>query len=87
MHNKGKSKRCSSHTAKRNAGYNYQGRATMPNQHIVELLVEADKKIIAVSNEIENNMSENNSQVWIDNINDIIRKLDHIVEKLSSHKK
>ncbi|MFZ2316169.1 MAG: hypothetical protein WAW86_11005 [Gammaproteobacteria bacterium] len=59
----------------------------MPNQHIVELLVEADKKIIAVSNEIENNMSENNSQVWIDNINDIIRKLDHIVEKLSSHKK
>lgn len=56
----------------------------MSNQHLVELLVEADKKIVAVSNAIENG-TENNKQAWVDDINDVIRQLDHIVEKLSSH--
>lgn len=57
----------------------------MSNQHLVELLVEADKKIVAVSNAIENNTSQNDKQAWIDDINEVIRQLDHIVEKLSPH--
>lgn len=56
----------------------------MSHTHLVALLVEADKKIVDVSNQIENSTSEDTQQ-WIDGINEVIRQLDHIVEELSSH--
>lgn len=55
----------------------------MGNKHIVESLIEANKKISQIidKTQIEDSMNPNR-QVWIDDLNTIIRQLDHIVEEL-----
>lgn len=50
-------------------------------KHIVELLVEANKQISNIINEMENKNSPND-QIIIDEINDVIRQLDETVEML-----
>lgn len=53
----------------------------MANKHIVELLIEANKKISEISNRVENENSVNRQKI-IDEINIVIRQLDHVVEQL-----
>lgn len=53
----------------------------MVKKHIVELLVEANKQISNVINKMESNNSQNNN-VIINEVNDIIRQLDEVVEHL-----
>jgi hypothetical protein len=53
----------------------------MANKHIVELLIEANKKISEISNKVENENSVNRQKI-IDEINIVIRQLDHVVEQL-----
>lgn len=52
----------------------------MANKHIAELLIEANKGISKVITTIENDTQDN--KVIIDNVNDVIRQLDKIVEDL-----
>jgi polyhydroxyalkanoate synthesis regulator phasin len=60
----------------------------MASKHIVEELIEANKKISQTINKMENNQSSNTDrQTWIDDLNGIIRQLDHIVEDLEKHDK
>lgn len=57
----------------------------MAYNHLVEQLIEINKKILAVSNQIENEkQADFNKQICIDDLNNIIRKLDHIVEHLET---
>lgn len=53
----------------------------MANKHIAELLIEANKKIFEISNKVENDVSPN-KQKLIDEVNTVIRQLDHVVEQL-----
>jgi hypothetical protein len=55
----------------------------MGSKHIVEILVETNKKITQITNQIENAKSSGaDRQIWIDDLNTIISQLDHIVEHL-----
>jgi hypothetical protein len=55
----------------------------MGSKLIVESLTEANKKILEISNKIENeNLLGSNKQGCIDDLNRLIRQLDHIVETL-----
>lgn len=58
----------------------------MGNKHIVESLIEANKKISQI---IDKSQKEDefklNRQAWIDDLNAIIRKLDHLVEDLEKN--
>lgn len=55
----------------------------MAGKHIVELLVEANKKIVQITDQIENEKSsDHDRQTWISDLNTVIRQLDHIVEDL-----
>jgi exonuclease VII small subunit len=58
----------------------------MGSKHIAELLIEANKKISQITNTMENDdSSEKDHQAWIDDLNAIIRQLDHIVESLEKN--
>lgn len=55
----------------------------MGNKHIAELLIEANKKITKITDNLENEAANSNAkQEWIDDLNTIIRQLDHVVEEL-----
>lgn len=53
----------------------------MGNKQIVESLIEANKKINQVINKLQNEESSDR-KASIDDINGVIRQLDHIVEHL-----
>lgn len=60
----------------------------MIEKHIVELLIEADKKLSAIIDQLENQKPPfTNRQDVIDKTNSVISQLDKVVEKLeeSSH--
>lgn len=55
----------------------------MSDRHIVELLIEANKKIGKTIDQLENESAATSErQHVIDDLNDIIRDLDHVVENL-----
>lgn len=55
----------------------------MGSRHIVEVLVEANKNISKIIDKMQNEKSANpDRQDWIDDINEIISQLDHVVEHL-----
>lgn len=55
----------------------------MGSKHIVEKLIEANKKISQITNKMESHSTaDTDQQAWIDDLNSIIRQLDHIVEDL-----
>ena len=55
----------------------------MGSKHIVEKLIEANKKISQITNKMEGGSDVGvDRQTWIDDLNSIIRQLDHIVEDL-----
>lgn len=55
----------------------------MGQRHIVELLIAANKKISAMIDKKEDEAAfKVNKQAWIDDLNSIIRQLDHIVEDM-----
>lgn len=57
----------------------------MAYTHLVTELIEANKKIQQISNKIENeNQAAFDKQSCIDDLNNVIRKLDHIVEHLEA---
>lgn len=52
-------------------------------KHIVETLIEANKKISQIIDKAEDESAfSSHKQAWIDDINTIIRQLDHTVEEL-----
>jgi len=62
---------------------NLTGRNAMGSKHIVEKLIEANKKISQITNKMEGGSDVGaDRQTWIDDLNSIIRQLDHIVEDL-----
>lgn len=55
----------------------------MGQRHIVELLIAANKKISEIIDKKEDEVAfKVNKQVWIDDLNNVIRQLDHIVEDM-----
>ena len=59
----------------------------MGSKHISELLIEANKKISQLITDVEDNKSSIvDTEACIDDINTIIRQLDHIVEELEKAK-
>lgn len=55
----------------------------MPNIHISEMLIEANKKISDIINKMERDEhSHDHIKRSINDLNTIIRSLDHIVEEL-----
>lgn len=54
----------------------------MGNKHIAEQLIEANKTISQLITKLEDEQSPSDRQACINNLNDIIRQLDHIVEHL-----
>ncbi len=54
----------------------------MGKKHIAELLIEADKRISRLIDNLEKNDVQN--QMIIDEVNETIRQLDKIVESLES---
>ena len=55
----------------------------MANKHINETLIEANKSISTIIDKVEKGIaSPQDKQQWIDDLNTIIRQLDHIVEDL-----
>jgi hypothetical protein len=58
----------------------------MGNKHIVESLIEANKKISQIIDKTQNEEEfKLNRQTWIDDLNAIIRQLDHLVEDLEKN--
>jgi exonuclease VII small subunit len=58
----------------------------MGSKHIAELLIEANKKISQITTKMESDDSSDHDQKsWIEDLNAIIRQLDHIVEKLEKN--
>jgi len=55
----------------------------MAGKHIVEILTETNKKISDIIDNIQNKSSDKN--VWINDLNSIIRQLDHAVEELEKN--
>lgn len=53
----------------------------MGNRHIVEILVEANKKISSVIDKMQDEKSSDR-QAWIGDVNEVISQLDHVVEHL-----
>jgi hypothetical protein len=54
----------------------------MIGKHIAEFLIESNKKLLSIIDKIHHeNSPYTQPQNAIDDINDIIRQLDHIVEK------
>jgi hypothetical protein len=53
----------------------------MAEKHVVELLIESSKHISNLITKMQNDPSQTNDSI-IDNINDVIRELDNIVEYL-----
>ena len=55
----------------------------MGSKHIVETLNEANKKISQIIDKMESEESSPSDRtVWMDDLNTIIRQLDHLVEDL-----
>jgi len=52
----------------------------MGSKHVVESLIEANKMISQIIDKMERQSSDR--KVWIDDLNTIIRQLDHVVEDL-----
>ena len=58
----------------------------MGSKHIAELLIEANKKISNITAQLEKEDSSiKDRQGWIDDLNTIIRQLDHAVEELEKN--
>jgi hypothetical protein len=65
-----------------------QGGNIMGSKHIAELLIEASKTILQIIDKLENeHSSTTDQQHWIDDLNMIIRQLDHVVEALEKSKR
>ncbi|HVW98998.1 MAG TPA: hypothetical protein VHA52_00940 [Candidatus Babeliaceae bacterium] len=56
----------------------------MSGKHVAEQLIEANKKISGIINKIENDQSLAD-KLLIQNINEVIRQLDSVVEQLEKH--
>lgn len=54
----------------------------MASKHIAEVLIEANKKISTIITKMQGDAASHDKQKWIDDLNTIIRSLDHIVEEL-----
>lgn len=54
----------------------------MAGKHIAEVLIEANKKISSIIDKIQTDDMQTHKKNWIEDLNDIIRRLDHIVEDL-----
>ncbi len=54
----------------------------MAGKHIAEVLIEANKKISTIIDKIQTDDMQTHKKNWIEDLNEIIRKLDHIVEDL-----
>lgn len=55
-------------------------------KHMVELLVETNKELSQIIDHAEHETSlDTHKQVWIDSLNTVIRRLDHIVEDLEKN--
>ena len=54
----------------------------MAGKHIAEVLIEANKKISTIIDTIQTDDLQTHKRKWIEDLNDIIRTLDHIVEDL-----
>lgn len=52
----------------------------MGNKHTSELLIEANKQISQLIDQIEGGSSD--QKAWVNDLNKIIRQLDHVVEDL-----
>ncbi len=52
----------------------------MAGKHVIEVLTETNNKISAIIEKIQNQSSD--KSIWINDLNNIIRQLDHAVEDL-----
>lgn len=52
----------------------------MAGKHVIEVLTETNNKISEVIDKIQNEASD--KKIWINDLNSIIRQLDHAVEDL-----
>ena len=57
----------------------------MAGKHIAEVLIEANKKISAIIDKVQSDDMQAHKKNWIEDLNEIIRRLDHIVEDLEKH--
>lgn len=55
----------------------------MAKKHVAEVLTEVDKKLTAVINKVQGADEQSpDTKSWIEDLNNIIRSLDHLVEEL-----